>query len=59
MSKVGVVLLITLLVTLCVIVAGGVLSIVTWLDCLYYCSYIKLVVTVTKYIPQVNIIYGS
>lgn len=27
---------------------------ITWLDFLYYCSYIKLAVTLTKYVPQVR-----
>lgn len=27
---------------------------ITWLDFLYYCSYIKLGVTLTKYVPQVR-----
>lgn len=27
---------------------------ISWLDFLYYCSYIKLAVTLTKYVPQVG-----
>lgn len=27
---------------------------ITWLDFLYYCSYIKLAVTLIKYVPQVQ-----
>lgn len=27
---------------------------ITWLDYLYYCSYIKLAVTLIKYVPQVR-----
>ncbi|EDW16846.2 cystinosin homolog [Drosophila mojavensis] len=30
--------------------AGG--SVIDWLDFLYYCSYIKLAITIIKYIPQ-------
>lgn len=28
---------------------------VAWLDFLYYCSYIKLTITLIKYIPQVSV----
>ena len=30
---------------------------ITWLSVLYYCSYIKLAVTLIKYIPQVCFAY--
>lgn len=29
-------------------------KLITWLDFFYYCSYIKLAVTLTKYVPQVR-----
>lgn len=29
---------------------------IVWLDFLYYCSYIKLTITLIKYIPQVCVI---
>lgn len=38
------------------LLAMATLGFILWLDCLYYCSYIKLAVTMTKYIPQVIIL---
>lgn len=40
--------------TLIVVIAAGLAwgNIVHWLDFLYYCSYIKLTITLIKYIPQ-------
>ena len=32
----------------------AVAKVITWLDYLYYFSYIKLVITLIKYIPQVG-----
>lgn len=29
-------------------------ELISWLDFLYYCSYIKLSITLIKYVPQVN-----
>uniref|UniRef100_A0A1B6CPI3 Cystinosin n=1 Tax=Clastoptera arizonana TaxID=38151 RepID=A0A1B6CPI3_9HEMI len=57
MSKAGVILLSTLIIALGLILASALLHIIAWLDSLYYCSYIKLVVTVTKYIPQAFLNY--
>ncbi|KAK4875904.1 hypothetical protein RN001_012326, partial [Aquatica leii] len=33
------------------------ISIIQWLDFLYYCSYLKLVITILKYIPQAYLNY--
>lgn len=35
-------------------ILGGT-NVIHWLDFLYYCSYIKLTITLIKYIPQVNV----
>ena len=34
----------------------GAASVIAWLDFLYYCSYIKLCITLIKYVPQVRYI---
>lgn len=44
-----------LLVYVCIVAASGAAAffdVLHWLDFLYYCSYIKLSVTIIKYIPQ-------
>lgn len=39
--------------TIVMAILGGV-NVVHWLDFLYYCSYVKLSITIMKYIPQVS-----
>lgn len=41
---------------ICVVVFAilGGTAVIHWLDFLYYCSYIKLTITLIKYIPQVS-----
>lgn len=39
--------------TIVMSILGGV-DVVHWLDFLYYCSYVKLSITIMKYIPQVS-----
>lgn len=39
--------------TIVFVILGGV-DVVHWLDFLYFCSYVKLSITIMKYIPQVR-----
>lgn len=36
-------------------IIGGV-AVVHWLDFLYFCSYVKLSITIMKYVPQVSVL---
>lgn len=47
----GILCLFFVLVIIFAGLAGG--AVIHWLDFLYYCSYIKLTITLIKYIPQV------
>lgn len=38
-----------------IILAGT--DVIHWLDFLYYCSYVKLTITLIKYVPQVRILH--
>ena len=35
------------------------LSVITWLNCLYVLSYVKLIVSLIKYVPQIWIVYKA
>ncbi|XP_064552217.1 cystinosin homolog isoform X1 [Drosophila montana] len=46
----GLLIVFALVVVISAGLAGG--SVIHWLDFLYYCSYVKLAITIIKYIPQ-------
>ncbi|XP_068153163.1 cystinosin homolog [Drosophila tropicalis] len=46
----GILGIFTLFVIISAILAG--VSVIHWLDFLYYCSYVKLTITIIKYVPQ-------
>ncbi|KRF78229.1 cystinosin isoform X2 [Drosophila virilis] len=46
----GLLIVFALVVVISAGLAGG--SVIHWLDFLYYCSYVKLTITIIKYIPQ-------
>lgn len=48
----GLLSLFILFVIICAGLAGG--NVIHWLDFLYYCSYVKLTITIIKYVPQVS-----
>lgn len=53
-SDTGKMLLCTILVFIFVILVVAVSGAITWLTFLTWCSYVKLVITLIKYMPQVN-----
>lgn len=58
-SPIGLIFQILLILSVLVTCILSFLSVTTWLTCIYVLSYVKLVITVVKYIPQVWINYKS
>ena len=58
-SSIAFILLTLLILSVGITAFLAFLSITTWLNCLYVLSYVKLIVTVFKYIPQVWINFRS
>ncbi|XP_067617373.1 cystinosin homolog isoform X2 [Eurosta solidaginis] len=52
LSNIASTILIVVGIILLTIGIMAVMNVIQWLDFLYYCSYLKLVVTVIKYVPQ-------
>ena len=58
-SHIGLIFQILLILSVVVTCILSIMSVTTWLTCVYVLSYVKLFVTVVKYMPQVWINYKS
>ena len=58
-SPIGVIFQILLILSVIVTLIFSIVSVTTWLTCVYVLSYVKLVITLVKYMPQVWINYKS